>query len=135
MATIDDTGLVQAWFGAFHDEAMPDRPAGGTDEMVARRVAAGLLLLWEDGGQPVALAGFSRPSAGVSRIGPVYTPPDARRRGYGTAVTAAATRAALDLGAADVVLYTDLANPTSNSIYQRIGYRPDHDAEERRFEP
>ncbi|MBO0693079.1 MAG: hypothetical protein J2P58_09295, partial [Acidimicrobiaceae bacterium] len=56
-----------------------------------------------------------------------------RRRGYGAAVTARATGAALRSGAKHVVLYTDLANPTSNAIYQSIGYRPDHDAEERSF--
>jgi len=58
------------------------------------------------------------------RVGPVYTPPRHRRRGYGAAVTAAVTRAALDAGEAAVVLFTDLANPTSNSVYQRLGYRP-----------
>ena len=58
------------------------------------------------------------PVGGVSRIGPVYTPPDARGRGYGSAATAAASRDILDAG--DVAcLYTDLANPTSNKIYRR----------------
>jgi predicted GNAT family acetyltransferase len=63
----------------------------------------------------------------VVRVAPVYTPPEHRRRSYGGAVTAAVSRAALDGGATDVVLYTDLANPTSNSVYQRLGYRPVHD--------
>jgi predicted GNAT family acetyltransferase len=64
----------------------------------------------------------------------VYTPSASRRRGYGAAVTAAASVAALAAGAEQVALYTDLANPTSNSVYQAIGYRPDHDAEERSFD-
>jgi predicted GNAT family acetyltransferase len=51
----------------------------------------------------------------------------------GGAGPAHATQAALDAGAAQVVLYTDLANPTSNAIYQSIGYLPDHDAVERSF--
>ena len=63
----------------------------------------------------------------------MYTPPALRRRGYGAAVTAHATASALADGAAHVVLYTDLANPSSNSIYQQIGFAPDHDAEERAF--
>src|SRR5207248_1709249 len=67
------------------------------------------------------------PVAGVFKVAPVYTPPQRRRHGYGGAVTAAVSRAALDAGATDVVLYTDLANPTSNSVYQRLGYRPVHD--------
>ena len=57
------------------------------------------------------------------RIGPVYTPPERRGRGYGSAATAAASQRLLEAGAEEVLLYTDLANPVSNSIYQRIGYR------------
>ena len=79
----------------------------------------------------MALAGRSAPAGGVARIGPVYTPPARRRRGYGSAVTARATQAALQAGANDVVLYTDLSNPTSNAIYQSIGYVADHDSQER----
>jgi predicted GNAT family acetyltransferase len=67
----------------------------------------------------------------VARVGPVYTPGNRRERGYGSAVTALASRAGMDRGAGHVVLYTDLSNPTSNAIYQAIGYMPDHDAEER----
>jgi hypothetical protein len=78
--------------------------------LAARRVTAGEIHLWHDGGAPVALAAVS------------------------AAVTAEATAAALTGGAEHVTLYTDLANPTSNSIYQAIGYRPDHDAEERTFQ-
>jgi predicted GNAT family acetyltransferase len=92
---------------------------------VARRqIEDGRLWLWhEPAGRPVALAGRSVVAAGVARIGPVYTPPRHRRRGYGSAVTAAVTADALDR-AGRVVLFTDLANPTSNAIYQRLGYRP-----------
>jgi predicted GNAT family acetyltransferase len=69
-------------------------------------------------------AGRNRAAAGQARIGPVYTPPELRGRGFGGAATAAVTRAALDDGAEGVVLFTDLANPTSNTLYQRLGYRP-----------
>jgi predicted GNAT family acetyltransferase len=65
--------------------------------------------------------------AGVARIGPVYTPPEHRRRGYGAAVTAAASRAACGGTAPEVVLFTDLGNPTSNKIYTEIGFRPVRD--------
>jgi predicted GNAT family acetyltransferase len=60
----------------------------------------------------------------VVRLGPVYTPPEHRGRGYGAAVTAVVSQAALDAGAAHVVLFTDLANATSNALYCRLGYRP-----------
>ncbi|MFG2722452.1 GNAT family N-acetyltransferase [Streptomyces sp. NPDC048416] len=59
-----------------------------------------------------------------ARIGPVYTPPGLRRHGYAAAVTSAATRLAQNRGAAQMVLFTDLSNPTSNALYQRLGYRP-----------
>lgn len=60
---------------------------------------------------------------GFARIGPVYTPPDRRGRGYAAGVTARAARAILDAGATPC-LFTDLANPTSNGVYQRIGFEP-----------
>ena len=71
----------------------------------------------------------------MSRVGPVYTPPALRGRGYGSAVTAAVSAWARDAGADHVLLFTDLANPTSNSIYQKIGYRPVHDTCELEFTP
>jgi predicted GNAT family acetyltransferase len=99
-------------------------------DLAARgRLASGDLWFWLDDEQPVALAGRSRPAAGVARVGPVYTPPASRGRGYGSAVTAAATQSAVGDGAEQVVLYTDLSNPTSNAIYQQIGYVEDHDAQ------
>lgn len=95
---------------------------------VRDRIEGQRLWLWEDrGGRAVSVAGCSRTAAGVARVGPVYTPPEHRRRGYGAAVTAACTGDALRRGARDVVLFADLANPTSNAIYQQIGYRAVHD--------
>jgi GNAT superfamily N-acetyltransferase len=79
--------------------------------------------MWEDEDRFVSVAG-RRPVAGRSaRIGPVYTPPACRGHGYAAAVTAAATRDILGEGAVPV-LFTDLANPTSNGVYQRLGYYP-----------
>jgi GNAT superfamily N-acetyltransferase len=69
----------------------------------------------------------TRTVAGMVRVGPVYTPPELRGRGYAGAVTATVSHVALDAGVTDVLLYTDLANPTSNALYQRIGYRPVED--------
>jgi len=72
---------------------------------------------------PVAMAGRNRVVAGMSRVAPVYTPAGLRGRGYGAAAATAVTRSALDAGAGTVVLFADLANPTSNGVYLRIGYR------------
>jgi predicted GNAT family acetyltransferase len=132
-AGVDDIGTAAEWAAAFHAEAQSQAPADDWAAWAGRRVSAGELCLWFDGDTPVAMAVRSAPVAGVARVGPVYTPPPVRRRGFGAAVTAAASAAALRGGAAHVVLYTDLSNPTSNAIYQAIGYRPDHDAEGRRF--
>lgn len=129
-----DVELVAGWTRAFHDEAQPSAPVDDVLAIVGQRIKAGEIHLWRVGDAPVAVAAVSAPAAGVARVGPVYTLPEYRRQGYGAAVTAAATAAALAGGAEHVALYTDLANPTSNSIYQAIGYRPDHDAEERVFQ-
>lgn len=123
-----DLELAWRWRCAFNSEVGPHAPQP-TMELVLDRMRAGNVnMLWEVAGGPVALAGVSLPTAGMSRVGPVYTPPDRRGHGYGSAVTAAASRWALDAGARKVVLFTDLANPVSNAIYPRIGYRPVQDA-------
>lgn len=116
-----DRDLLVAWFDAFRTEI--GETNWHADEMVEDRLSYPSLAFWEDGGQPVSLAGRTRAVAGQVRIGPVYTPPGQRGRGYGGAVTAAVTQAALDAGAGEVLLFTDLANPTSNALYQRLGYR------------
>jgi GNAT superfamily N-acetyltransferase len=121
-ADATDRDLLLAWLNAFHDEAQPAGP-NETERVVNARVGWGGMVLWEHEGRPVSLAGRNRPAAGQARIGPVYTPPDLRGRGFGAAATAAITQAALDDGAEGVVLFTDLANPTSNTLYQRLGYR------------
>jgi GNAT superfamily N-acetyltransferase len=110
----------------FAAEAFGHGPDPRTAEAnVAAAAGAGnVYLLWLADGAPVSMAGVRAPAAGVSRIGPVYTPPDVRGRGFGSAVTAAACRWALAAGAAQVVLFADLANPTSNHIYRRLGFVP-----------
>jgi predicted GNAT family acetyltransferase len=132
-ATAEDIDLVAAWLAAFHDEAQPDAPILDWHSVAERRIRSRQVHFWQVEGVVVAMAAVSAPAKGVAPVGRVYTPPAHRRRGYGAAVTAHATATALAGGAAHVVLYTDLANPTSNSIYQKIGFVPDHDAEERAF--
>ncbi|MGP4025017.1 GNAT family N-acetyltransferase [Actinomadura sp. 3N407] len=120
-----DRGLMLEWSAAFSRD-VGEHGAVNT-AMVDARIRQGAIALWEAGGRPVAMAWRSPVVAGMSRVSAVYTPAGHRRRGYGAAVTADATRAALDAGAADVVLFTDLANPTSNGVYRRLGYRPVED--------
>lgn len=116
----DEADLLTGWLRDFVAEVVLPQPVERST--VAREIDAGTLVVWEAGGRPVALAGWRTPRARVSRVGPVWTPPDQRGRGYGSAVTSAATLTALRAAARDVCLYTDLANPVSNAIYARIGY-------------
>ena len=78
----------------------------------------------EDGGKPVSIAGATRELQKVCGVAHVYTPPYFRNRGYATSCVARLSQMILDRGFTKCVLYTDLANPTSNGIYQKIGYRP-----------
>jgi GNAT superfamily N-acetyltransferase len=129
-----DSGLLVAWLEAFdHEVDNQERPA--VERTVADRLSYGGLTLWEAGDEPVSLAGMTRAVAGQVRLGPVYTPPGRRGRGFGGAATAAVSQAAKDAGAAEVLLYTDLANPTSNALYQRLGYQPVSDSVELWFGP
>src|SRR5262249_1260488 len=91
------------------------------------KLGYGGVLVWEAGGVPVSIACVTRQVAGMIRVGPVYTPREARGHGYASAVTAAASQRAPGAGAGEGLPYPDLANPVSNSIYQRIGYRPVED--------
>lgn len=113
----------QSEFAAEAFGYQPD-PSRARATLATAREAGNAYLLWTAGGAPVSMAGVRRPAAGVSRIGPVYTAPEVRGHGYGAAVTAAACRWALAAGAEQVVLFADLANPTSNRVYQRLGFVP-----------
>lgn len=118
-----DLELCVRWLAAFGTETGSQSPE--PEAMTRARIEDARVWLWEDEtGAPVCLASRTPATAGVARVAPVYTPPEHRRRGYGAAVTAACTAGALERGAERVVLFTDLANPTTNAIYQRIGFRP-----------
>jgi RimJ/RimL family protein N-acetyltransferase len=117
-----DFGLLVGWTEEFEAETRTGREDAA--RTVTDQLGYGSTTVWEDSGQPVAMASLSPAVAGVCRVSAVYTPPAHRQRGYGAAVTTAVSQQALDAGVADVVLYTDLANPTSNALYLRLGYRP-----------
>ncbi len=125
----DDVDLLAVWRAAFAVEAHePGHTPVDSAAEVRRSMRLGSAeVLWEVDGIVVSQATARPVLAGMSRIGPVYTPPEHRRHGYAAAVTAAASRWALDAGADPVLLFTDLANPTTNALYPRIGYRPVHD--------
>ncbi len=126
--TIADLDLIVAWQLDFAREAIPDEEhdVDRMTEMVGRRLGGdspGGYWLWVDEGEAVSLSGHGGPTRSGIRIGPVYTPPHLRGHGYATSLVAHQSQSLLDDGYRFCFLYTDLANPTSNEIYQRIGYR------------
>lgn len=133
-----DLDLVIDWWQAFATEAIEptsrERAAQavtvryGVDPMVAG------LWVWDVDGEPVSLAGHTGPTPSSIRIGPVYTPPEHRGKGYASAAVAQLSQHLLDLGFGYVTLFTDLENPTSNKIYQAVGFEPVCDMDDLRFE-
>jgi GNAT superfamily N-acetyltransferase len=121
-ATLDDRELVTSWVVAFAKEL--DEPVAAPASGAAPQAPppGRGYWLWDVDGTPVSLASASQPVEGVVRVGPVYTPPEQRRRGYAEACVAEVSRRVL-AGGSRCILYTDLGNATSNSIYRRIGYR------------
>src|SRR5262245_40935251 len=126
-ATVEDRPLVMEWMIAFGEEVLEETDPGRTEarNVVDQRLGGdgtGGFELWEDGGDVVSLSGWGGPTPNGIRIGPVYTPPELRGRGYATCLVAGLSQSLLDGGRRFCFLYTDLANPTSNAIYERIGY-------------
>lgn len=121
LATGADRELLVDWFEAFHRDLGED-PAGSARRVDAR-LGHGGCLLWEVAGVPVAMAGTTPLVGGMVRVLGVYTPPAHRRRGYAGALVAAVSDRALARGVPHVLLFTDLGNPTTNALYQRLGYR------------
>jgi GNAT superfamily N-acetyltransferase len=115
----DDRGTLVAWARAFHAETNPG--PSDPEDTVTRRIEDGRFFVWDDSG-PAAMAFATAPIEGVARVGMVYTPPDRRGHGYASACVASLSRHALDADAKVCILYTQLQNPTSNGVYQRLGY-------------
>jgi uncharacterized protein len=136
LAEARDRDTVVPWLVDFQLEALR-RQEVPADALFASLLddAVRRLFLWEDpDGAVVAMAGRSgRTPTGV-RIGPVYTPPDRRGRGYGEAVVAAVARRELDEGARACFLFTDLTNGASNRLYGRVGYAFVGESAEIRFD-
>ena len=130
-----DLPLLAAWLGEFHAEALARMPAHDPAPIVRTRTlsapeVAGMRL-WENAaGEPVAMAGYGAPMRHAYRIGPVYTPPAQRGRGFGGAISAALTQELLDRGCAYVLLFADLDYAPSNRVYLRLGYQPVCDLEQ-----
>jgi uncharacterized protein len=125
LATENDLDLLHKWDAQFIADCGLN---GNSTETATRAIAAKNRYLWEVDGQPKSMAGFTGPTPSGIRVNFVYTPKELRGKGYASAVVSALSQKLLDEGKKFCFLYTDLANPTSNSIYQKIGYRPVSDS-------
>lgn len=120
-ATMSDKELLTEWFEGFRIDI-------GGEEMnepevdFAPALELGWIFIWEDD-RPVSMATKSRPTEKGMNVAGVYTPPELRGKGYATSCVAELSRNILQSGKEFCMLYTDLANPTSNSIYKKIGYK------------
>jgi RimJ/RimL family protein N-acetyltransferase len=125
--TRSDEELVLEWYANFHRDGLGEEPdpAQVERQVIRYRDADPLqrgLMIWEVEGEPVSMAGYTGPTPHGIRVGAVYTPSHQRGKGYASACTAGLSQHLLDLGFKFCFLFTDLLNPTSNHIYQQIGY-------------
>ena len=126
-AEAEHRAVLRDWWEAFYVEAIgPGGPGSDYDEAVDRAIRGigRTVYLWVDEGRPVSLTGVGGLTPHGIRVGPVYTPPELRGRGYASNLVAEASRLQLESGRTSVFLFTDKANPTANKIYQAIGYEP-----------
>jgi len=126
----DDRDLVVEWMRSF--QADIGEPGSDPGPVVDTRLPAGRFWLWDDG-EPVSLAANTEPVEGVVRVQAAYTPPERRNRGYAGACVGELSKRIRD-GGHRCILYTDLGNPISNSVFRRIGYRAVAEALRYRFE-
>jgi hypothetical protein len=125
LATHGDASLLGRWVHEFFAES--GAISSGDDE-IGPRVDAGLLVVWEVSGAAVSMAATTAAQGGVSRVHFVYTPAENRERGFASACVATLTARELAKPGRSCMLFTDLANPTSNGIYQAVGYHRVGDA-------
>ena len=126
-----ERSLMILWTRAFEQEI--GESASDAELRVDKGMAAGRLWFWDRGGEAVSMAVSREPLLGVVRISGVYTPPEKRKHGYAAACVHAFSKRLSDAGYR-CILYTDLGNPTSNSIYRQLGYRAVAEALRYRFE-
>ena len=124
LATSADKDLVSDWVRAFRIDSFGESNRNLPVSDITTRIEKGEIYLWEDAGKPVSIAGKGRPTEHGMAVSLVYTPPELRRQGYATACVAGVCQEILKSGYDFCTIYTDLSNPTSNSIYMKVGFKP-----------
>ena len=132
-AAMSDVEPLATWADALNVELRSEDPSPG-EQSVRRRIGLGRMYVWDNGG-PVSMAACDGPTPRGIRINFVYTPPEHRARGYASACVAELSQLLLDEGRRFCALFTDLANPVSNRLYARLGYRPICDFDDYIFVP
>ncbi|HUF74626.1 MAG TPA: GNAT family N-acetyltransferase [Longimicrobiales bacterium] len=137
LARPEEVALAASWAEAFAREV--HTRFGPGEEAISAWIHRGYVFFWEDAGEagfgPVSMAVAHGRTPHGARIGYVYTPPGRRRRGYAGALVAELSQRLLDCGMAFCVLYADLSNPTTNALYQKMGYRSSSDVRDYHFDP
>ena len=116
--------LAARWGRAFYHDCFGDTESPMDLGMITRNMLKDRALYFWTDPDPVSMAATTRPTVNGISISYVYTPPELRRKGYASAIVASVSQLMLDKGRKFCTLYTDQSNPTSNSIYQKIGYKP-----------
>lgn len=135
LATLADKDLASAWQRAFMMEALGPTNLNVPERDITPFLERGAIYLWEYPEKPVSIVMKGRPTDHGMSFTLVYTPPEFRRSGYATACVAAACQDILRSGYDFCTLYTDMSNPTSNSIYMKIGFKPVCDSVQYSFSP
>ncbi|MGB3756280.1 MAG: GNAT family N-acetyltransferase [Rivularia sp. (in: cyanobacteria)] len=121
LATANDKEILKSWHDAFCLEALGEIESD-SKSWAEKVLQKGTAYFWQDE-IPVSIACSTRLTANGAGISMVYTPPEHRKQGYAGACVAALSQSLLDKGYKFCFLFTDLSNPTSNKIYQQIGYK------------
>jgi uncharacterized protein len=133
-AAKEDLAFLPEWIVGMTEETNQLLPYGEAEEYAKQRVESGFLFIWEEEGRAVSMASKTRPNVKGVSVNLVYTPKELRGKGYASSCVAALSEHLLNEGYEFCTLYTDLANPTSNKIYQNIGYEPVCDYIEYKFQ-
>lgn len=118
-----DADVLAAWMDRFMTETGAISGFSDMRRLARTKIESGEIFLWEVDGVPVAMSGKAGPTLHGIRVNFVFTPAHLRGMGYASACVAALTKHLLDSGMRECYLFTDLNNPTSNKIYQKIGYK------------
>ncbi|MBK9294792.1 MAG: hypothetical protein IPM57_10190 [Oligoflexia bacterium] len=122
-AETSDVSTISDWIKSFHNEAVPHDPPVDSVELAKTRITNNMVYVLEMKNKLVSMACWSRDIQSSCSVNLVFTPKELRNNGYASIVTAKLTQHLLDSGKRETNLYTDITNPTSNKIYQNIGYK------------